>query len=113
MTNKIKVSFAGAVFELETDSSFVQIQDVVISFSRQPVEPPKKYKITFLTVEGLIKDRYNVKIANIKAVRTLKECGLKEAKELVESSYPVVFATKQQVDTIKDIPGVTYSLELQ
>lgn len=71
MTNKIKVSFAGAVFELETDSSFVQIQDVVISFSRQPVEPPKKYKITFLTVEGLIKDRYNVKIANIKAVRSL------------------------------------------
>lgn len=113
MTNKIKVSFAGAVFELETDSSFVQIQDVVISFSRQPVEPPKKYKVTFVTEKNSYKDGYSTLIANIKAVKALKNCGLKEAKELVESSYPVVFATKQQVDTIKDIPGVTYSLELQ
>lgn len=117
MSNKIKVSCAGAVFELETDSNFVQIQDVVISFSRfnniQPVEPPTKYKVTFVTVQGLVKDGWSVKIANIKAVRTLKDCGLKEAKELIESSYPVVFATKQQVDTIKDIPGVTYNLELQ
>lgn len=118
MNNKIKVSFAGAVFELETDSSFVEVQGVMISFSRfnnsQPVVvEPKKYKVTFDHGYGLYKDGYSVKIANIKAVRTLKDCGLKEAKELVESSYPVVFATKQQVNSIKDIPGVTYNLELQ
>jgi ribosomal protein L7/L12 len=113
MNNKIKISFAGAVFDLETDSNFVQIQDVIIRFNSQPVEPPKKYKVTFVTVENLVKDGYSVKIANIKAVKVLKDCGLKQAKELVESSYPVVFATKQQVDTIKDIPGVTYNLELQ
>ncbi len=118
MNNKIKVSFAGAVFELETDSSFVEVQGVMISFSRfnnsQPVVvEPKKYKVTFVTDKTLIKEGWSVLAANIKAVRTLKDCGLKEAKELVESSYPVVFATKQQVDTIKDIPGVSYTLELQ
>ena len=117
MNNKIKITTGNTVVELETASSFVEVQGVTISFSRfnnsQPVEPPKKYKVTFDHGYGLYKDGYSVKIANIKAVKFLKDCGLKEAKELVESSYPVVFATKQQVDTIKDIPGVTYNLELQ
>lgn len=118
MNNKIKITTGNTVVELETTSTFVEVQGIVISFSRfnniQPaVEPPTKYKVTFVTVQGLVKDGWSVKIANIKAVRTLKDCGLKEAKELIESSYPVVVATKQQVDTIKDIPGVTYNLELQ
>ena len=101
------------VVELETASSFVEVQGIVIRFNSQPVEPPKKYKVTFVTTENLVKDGYSVKIANIKAVKILKDCGFKEAKELIQSSYPVVFATKQQIDTIKDIPGVSYNLELQ
>lgn len=116
MNNKIKITTGNTVVELETASTFVEVQGIVISFSSfngQPVDPPKKYKVTFVTVENLVKDGYSVKIANIKAVKVLKDCGLKQAKELIESNYPVVFATKQQVDTIKDIPGVTYNLELQ
>jgi len=89
------------------------VQNIVVQFKQQPTEvistPDKVYKITFSSNVN-VKTGHSSKIANIKAVRTITGYGLGDSKQLVESTAPVLYVTQSQIDLIKNIPGVNYTI---